>query len=466
MPQFLLAHEVAEYIYNVADVAYPVSIRDQMNRARWLVDKAHDAGFFGPARDSKFRCLLVCGAGAAGVTAALHAISLGVRTVLVEKSAAPFLRQRLCRSRWIDPVQYDWSANHWAAAGFPHAGPPMPLPWTADRSHRLAFRWQLRLNAALNNPLLTFRRQECVIGLPVFVRNATGEVQGVEVEFQSGLVDAYGMVLWCTGFGDERRFAPPNYTGFAFWDTDPFERSDWGVSPRPTQLRGIVSGGGDGALQDVIRLATRRKSASELWRTLLTSGWSMPDEMRHILFAAEDQAQRALLWCKPSSLDEHRALQRLHDTYVQAVRNLTLLHPARGLLIDSLTALLRANPHPLLLVHSCTHFSRCYGLNHLLVLLLEAVARIRGLASGPTFRQQSGIASVGGHACANDPWLCHGSTHTVHLQERVLCYGPPGAVVSQENANVLVIRHGISPRPAVLGRPIAFARQVMPYHLP
>jgi hypothetical protein len=108
--QLLRAHEVMEYFYNVADVAYPVSIRDQMNRARWLVQKANDLGFFGRNREEKFRKLLVCGAGAAGVTAALHALALGVETVLVEKSAAPFLRQRHCRSRWLDPAQYDWSS--------------------------------------------------------------------------------------------------------------------------------------------------------------------------------------------------------------------------------------------------------------------------------------------------------------------------------------------------------------------
>jgi hypothetical protein len=63
--QLLRAHEVMEYVYNVADVSYPVSIRDQMNRARWLVRKAFDLGFFGPHRDNKYRKLLVCGAGAA-----------------------------------------------------------------------------------------------------------------------------------------------------------------------------------------------------------------------------------------------------------------------------------------------------------------------------------------------------------------------------------------------------------------
>ena len=64
-PSFSAAHEMMEYVYNVADVAYPVSIRDQMNRSRWLVTKAYDLGFFGPARDIQHRGLLVCGAGAA-----------------------------------------------------------------------------------------------------------------------------------------------------------------------------------------------------------------------------------------------------------------------------------------------------------------------------------------------------------------------------------------------------------------
>lgn len=112
--QLLRAHEVAEYVFNVADVEYPVSIRDQMNRACWLVQQAYDLGFFGPKREREYRRLLICGAGAAGVSAAGHALSLGVETVLIEKTSAPFLRQRRCASRWIDPTQYDWSAA-WSA---------------------------------------------------------------------------------------------------------------------------------------------------------------------------------------------------------------------------------------------------------------------------------------------------------------------------------------------------------------
>ena len=192
----------------------------------------------------------------------------------------------------------------------------------------------------------------------------------------------------------------------------------------------------------------------------------MPHDIRHTLFTAEDQAQRTLMWCKPASVDEHNALQQLHDAYVNAVHDLTTLHPARALLINEVLRILAANPHSLLNVHHCTHFARCYGLNHFLVLLLAKVATINKLASGPNVRPQHGVANVAGHGCAGNPWTCHGVNHTVDLVHRPLCFGPPSGAAGQENAYVIVIRHGISPHPAFFGTPMAFARQVMPYHLP
>lgn len=480
--QFLRAHEVMEYVYSITGVTYPVSIRDQMNRARWLVSQAYDLGFFGPVRDGDYRRLLVCGAGAAGATAAIHAASLGIATDLVEKSAAPFLRQRLCTSRWIDPVQYDWPADHFTAGCFPHAGPGMPLDWPADRSHRLALRWQFRLAAAQARypRLLKFIRGDWVTGAPAPVKDKAGNTVGVNVTFNSGPSQVYGMMLWCVGFGDERRFAPAKptaqYTGFAFWETEPFERPHWGVlSPPtdPTDLRALVSGGGDGALQDVVRLATTSKSAIDVLSTIHAAGWSTPADVRHQLFAAEDQAQRALLWCRPSTADAHQELQRLHDEYDKAVHHLTTAHTDRARLIAGVQKILAGNPHPVRLVYPCTHFNRCYALNHFLVLLLAKVASLSNHPGGPFLVPQFGVAHVSGHACPTappNPWACHGVPHTVDLDHRPLCHAKPpkGAAgpTRRESAHVLVIRHGISSHPALAGTPLAFAQQVMPYHLP
>jgi hypothetical protein len=472
--QLLRAHEMMEYVYNVADVAYPVSIRDQMNRARWLVQKAYDLGFFGPSRDSAYRRLLVCGAGAAGVTAALHALSLGVETVLVERSSAPFLCQRLCTSRWLDPAQYDWPADFWTFGRFPYPpAPAMPLPWPALRSNRVALAWGPAWLAARGNPLLTFRRRDYVVGAPAPVM-ARGTVVGVRVNFRSGAMpNLFGMMLWCVGFGDERRFAPPSYTGFAFWETDPFERPLWGVSPVPDDLSALVSGGGDGALQDVIRLTTGKKSALEVYQELVRAGWSLPDDVRHQLFTAEDQAQRVLLWCAPRSQDEHNALQQLHEAYEDAVTKVlagpsaaTLMATVQGLFVAK-----RTPGQPVLLVHPCTHFARVYGLNHFLVLLLAKVAAMSSGAGRLQVMSQVGVAQVTGvdprHACAT-PSGCHGIEHDVTLEHRASCVGPaaPGVIAGSRRAHVVVIRHGIAPHPAFASTPMAFARQVMPYYLP
>jgi hypothetical protein len=116
MPQFLRAHEAMEFFYSVADVSYPVSIRDQMNRARWLVDKAHDLGFFGPKRDEKYRRLLVCGAGAVGATASLHAQSLGIQTVLVERRTRFHSELGRRRSRNPRHVQDRTDGRFWNGA--------------------------------------------------------------------------------------------------------------------------------------------------------------------------------------------------------------------------------------------------------------------------------------------------------------------------------------------------------------
>jgi len=463
------------YVYNVADVAYPVSIRDQMNRARWLVQKAHDLGFFGPKREAAYRRLLVCGAGAAGVTAAMQALNLGVETVLVERSAAPFLRQRLCTTRWLDPTQYDWSADFWtagrswAAGRFPYPqSPPMPLPWRADRSHRIALSWLSRWRVALADPRLTFRRFDWAVGTPTAETNAAGDVVGVRIKFHNGASNVFGMVLWCVGFGEERRFAQPDYSGFAFWESDPFERPHWGVAmPNP---RAVVSGGGDGALQDVIRLATSKKSAADVFLKLEEDGWTIPTDVRHRLFSAEDQAQRVLVWCRPRSTDEHKALQRLHDAYEEAVTDLINADARDRVLISKVCQILEDNPGSVQLVHPCTHFGRVYGLNHFLVLLLARVAETEKLVGGPFIRQQLGVSQVTGqqpHVCAGDPWLCHGLDHDVLLEDRPLCHDrSPGAIVHREKAQVVVIRHGIDPQNAFAATPIAFARQVMPYHLP
>src|SRR5271156_537238 len=151
---FLLAHQIAESVFDIGGKLYPVSIRDQMVRGQSIIDRAVAAGFAATGRE-----LLVIGAGAAGVIAALRAAAVGIRTHLIDGQPdppAPFARQRGCTSRWIDPHEYEWPADQWFQPSSPYDVPPLhpfyghpaPLDWSAQWADALAFGWDARFRTA------------------------------------------------------------------------------------------------------------------------------------------------------------------------------------------------------------------------------------------------------------------------------------------------------------------------------
>jgi glycine/D-amino acid oxidase-like deaminating enzyme len=82
--------------------------------------------------------ILVVGAGAAGAVAAMTCASRGLDTVIIDRKSQPFLRQAGCAIRWIDPMQYDWPADQWSPGRTFSLYSPVPLPWDADLSFRIA----------------------------------------------------------------------------------------------------------------------------------------------------------------------------------------------------------------------------------------------------------------------------------------------------------------------------------------
>ena len=142
---FLLAHQVGPAVFDIGGKLYPVSIRDQMVRGQSIIDRAIGAGF-----GSKGEALLVIGAGAAGATAAIYAAAHGVTTHLIESALLPFLRQALCKTRWLHPHEYEWPLDHWPTPKYPYVGvPTVPLPWTAKLSDDLALGWDIKLKKAI-----------------------------------------------------------------------------------------------------------------------------------------------------------------------------------------------------------------------------------------------------------------------------------------------------------------------------
>jgi len=140
---FLLSHACGFKQFTIAGPLVPVSIRDQMLRAKLAVDRCYEQGLISGGRP-----LLVLGAGAGGATAAIRAAELGFPVTLIEAAHQAFGRQNRCATRWVDPTQYDWPADHWCLGVFPWNRPPMPLPWASERSSVIAAVWDRELRLA------------------------------------------------------------------------------------------------------------------------------------------------------------------------------------------------------------------------------------------------------------------------------------------------------------------------------
>ena len=288
------------------------------------------------------------------------------------------------------------------------------------------------------------------------------------------------MMVSSIGFGVEN-CGVGNYSGLRFWDDDPFQTPNLGVAG--SNARVLISGGGDGALQDFIRILTF-KSAGNVYRLLTGSdefGNSVIDEATRIqmetrLLCAEDQAQRAYIWAETRRHDHdiHSALHRVYTNEVDKLRASSLW--------DKICSVLDEVVGPFVpdvaLAYPCDHFSRCYGLNRFLTLLLDEYLRDRlrresvwYVHSKKYLLPATRIENVRGtgHRCARKPYQCHGLDHEVTFRVANDCFSsplPPNKILG--TYNVIIIRHGPTPPLTGLvhgGMPISFPRQVLPYHL-
>jgi hypothetical protein len=459
----LAAHGVAPHCFEVGGDFSPASIRDQMVRAHLIVERAARAGLI----DNAGRDLLVVGAGASGITAAIHAADRGVRTVVVEREPAAFVRQRLCLTRDIDPTLYDWPLAHWRRGYFPWAGPRMPLGWRADRANAIALGWERQLRAAVSRHSGRLDvRYGAGLDLPQPMTPPIVNGNGyLDISLRRGgapdTVERFGALVSCVGFGGER-CSVGAYTGYRFWETDLLEAKDLGLTGIVPRV--LISGGGDGALQDFIRVVTGA-GARQVYERLRNAGQAVRralDRAERIVQGAEDQAQRTLIW-NALRADDEKALAQLEGAYAHAVEGLTA--SAAWGTIDLVLAGLVRNPMPAtVLAHDGACFSRCYALNRLLALLLLQFALGRGL---PIHRRPqvevTGVMPVGHGACAGAA-ACHGLGHDVHFAPAA--GAPAGAGAVTERFEVVLVRHGLSgPLNLFKDRSTVNRRHLLPYHL-
>lgn len=361
----ILAYKAAPSQFDISSAQSYISLRDQAVRVRTLLDAMWRAGLF--AMPDRARVLIV-GAGYAGVNGAwwLTDVTRRIDVVLVDTASQPFAVQAGCSTRYLSLTQYDWPARHYDVHDYPDGlspdhvvydwlpqpivvGPPISLgPRPSSAAHArtttvtgvtdylkttgtqpanaLAADWAAQFNTRLLTP-------STLQWLPS-TRFDTRSVVVKKGRLEVDLVDASGArtpeqftyIFYAAGFGrdggDVSRAGGGGGTQRTrgFWDNDTLATS--GTAP-PRRI--LISGGGDGALQDFIRvvvdpklttacevlaeIVAQMQTALAPQRDALDASWAHVEAM---IASAETQAEHAATWSKPGWPQVWTELHRAH----------------------------------------------------------------------------------------------------------------------------------------------------------
>lgn len=467
----------------------PVSIRDQVVRAAYLMERLWAKGWL--TEDTK---LLVVGAGAAGVTAALEAVDLGVVNIVVaDLSDRALTLQAPCTSRWLDPTQYDWPAHHWADSVWPitelanRALPPVQHPYRTAQSLPPPVALKAGTATAWSSDFdrpFSFRHVKGDIDFKPWTKVTSWTPTGGSPRFTVDLVGCrpgypalkstidVDIIIFAGGLGQERTRVPMfstshSYVGPDFWSLDKLEDLDFGLGSVPNGV--LVSGTGDGSLQDYVRLVSGKKSAREVWDALvavLPSAWlSELSSLCHW----EDHSRRSAAFA-PEFFDACEHLERLHWRYQNLVERL-LKTKDWNAVETALDALIGTRPaDKVFIAQKGTHFDSCYPLNRIVTLfLVEHLRTAKGHSAVLPEVAVKAASLPSGVATADVLWgtavnalLAHGVSCT-HTHVDITSW--PKSKTMPKLYDGLVIRHGIDPATLTV-KAKKLKPQIVPLHLP
>jgi hypothetical protein len=472
MVQRLHNFSLDECIYTLGKYS-PVSIRDQVIRANYLIDSLRDL----EAINSN-TSLAIVGAGAGGISCALAAMRAGLSQDAVsvfeaEKFSMPL--QAKASTRWIDPVQYDWPARFWDCERW-------PVPLTNTSVHRPT----ATMIAALG-PEWAFDFQNELEGsgvVPYYEHEVVDYKQLGDARVQLDVIDKksskrttsqYDVLVLAAGFGGEISQLDVDgggafFQGIGFWGNDKFETVTKGLDKEGKVL---VSGSGDGALQDFVRLVCGVKSVRELMLRIWvgTSAHAKWKEEFLGLWHWELNARNSRNFLT-KHYNECQLLAHLHERYQEPVNGLAVSSDWVAVcdVLDKLTQNgARANVD---LLTKCTHFAWCYPLNRIAVLLIIKYLEARNVG---VLRQSTALMSTRAEEHAKCEDGCWGKKHAVRFALNTSCKDSGAdirawkdlAKPTKEGAYLgLVVRHGIRVADSKFARGAELVNQVLPMHLP
>jgi len=310
----------------------------------------------------------------------------------------------------------------------------------------------------------------------VWRRVALGtEVDLLDLSTKTVAQTTFDLIILAAGFGLEHAEVPDTtstarpFKGLDFWSSDEFETDGMGIAAAANNGV-LVSGAGDGALQDFVRLSTGVRSVRDLVHAIWSSTPAGASWKEHFvaLWHWEDHASRARNFV-PKPLGDCEVLRRLHQRHADAVAALAASPEWSTVVqwLDNATAKRRLGSVEL--AFKCDHFAGCYPLNRTGALLTARYMQERGHSVLRSFSALKSTKPVG-HSCAHGCW---GHTHEAHIAQGVDCSHSEAAIAkwpaSTSVSRVfdgLAIRHGIDPLTFGARTFERLKPQVVPFHLP
>ena len=444
-------------------------MRDQIIRGRLLVDRLKKAG-----RISTSKSLVVVGAGVGGATAALYAASLRIKTVLIEKAAFPFMRQEFAETRFFNAAQYDWPVDHWTEQKFPWVG-SSDFEIVPGTGYALCLAWRTKFSNLANRHSAIFSFIDSCTVSDIVVLNAEESQVTLENDLRAF---SCGAVIWACGLGEEDCFAPdkisPTFEGQAFWNKDEFA-SVHATRPGATVL---ISGSGDGALQDFLRVQTGFNTAAEVFLSIDISERDK-QALLYEIQGAEDRAARGWSWA--SDDEDNASFRRLLNKTQMAWVHKILAQPDAVKSIENIVQNVSID-----IVYRSKFLTAFYSLNRFLTLLLtEYIASDHNKKRDrkKVLHNETWIKTIyasDNHKCveqnphAPPDKRAAGKYDSMNRLTVHNCFGKDHDVTFDTNSmspmsdgpyNFVIIRHGIGRKPVLPGTRSHLSEPPRPRHL-
>lgn len=378
----LLSLKCAPNVFDLSTGLTHVSVRDQIVRAELLIRDLAASGL-------PFRKILVIGAGVAGVAAGLEAARLGKSVTILETNPDPFELQYKASKRYIGPFMYEWPSifhgmqdfppRHWPCSTSPSSMPPRSLEWRspspisgrqfASRMRiwlkKKLLKWPGKLAAPLILTDVQPLQAEAWVNHFVRKKSVTKDIHGTDWTFSKAKSISWMMpdfIILAAGMGPEKLTAD-KLIGQSFWSDDQL------CVKSTSNKRIAVLGGGDGALQDVLRALTGKNHPLHAIEQLngCPAVATLLEQEHPYLLTLENQSRSQATWTTDNGILRHI------DEQCASLASKLSNHSKICLAVASL---IRSGKGKVEIFVMETHFGKAYLLNRFLVHLILACQRV------------------------------------------------------------------------------------------